>query len=201
MGRTCGKGVHAAGSCPHSGLARSHLRSHRRQRAGVLHSHANGNAASVAAGKTARGGTQGGSAVKQQDKRLRGFPAPLDKEIFRMAIPSFATIVMDPLLGMTDTMIMGRIGGEALAGVGLGSVVCGGFNWIFGFLSVLTVPKVAAAMAKRDKAAATEHIGQALWVAVLVGCTTMGVVLMFGPQLLQGAPAAASHERLGRLAL
>jgi hypothetical protein len=37
------------------------------------------------------------------DERLQGFPAPLDREIVRMAIPSLATVIMDPLLGAVDT--------------------------------------------------------------------------------------------------
>jgi hypothetical protein len=37
------------------------------------------------------------------DERLQGFPAPLDQEIARMAIPSLASVIMDPLLGAVDT--------------------------------------------------------------------------------------------------
>lgn len=37
------------------------------------------------------------------DERLRGFPAPLDREIVRMAVPSLASVIMDPLLGAVDT--------------------------------------------------------------------------------------------------
>ena len=37
------------------------------------------------------------------DKRLEGFPAPLDREIARMAAPSLAQVVMDPLMGMVGT--------------------------------------------------------------------------------------------------
>lgn len=47
-----------------------------------------------------------------------------------------------------------------LAGVGLGSIATGSFNWIFSFLSILTIPKIAAAMAKDDKANACMHTSQ-----------------------------------------
>ena len=86
--------------------------------------------------------------------------------------------------------IMGRIGGAVLAGVGLGSLLSGSFNWVFGFLSVLTVPKVAKAMANNDKAEAQTHIGQSLWIAVLVGCTTMALVLLQAPAIVNRAPPA-----------
>ena len=43
------------------------------------------------------------SSSGQGDDRLRGFPAPLDREIVKMALPSLAAVVMDPLLGIVDT--------------------------------------------------------------------------------------------------
>jgi Na+-driven multidrug efflux pump len=84
--------------------------------------------------------------------------------------------------------IVGHLGGSVLAGVGLGSILCGAFNWVFGFLSVLTIPLVATAMAQNQKEEACSHIGQALWVAVLVGCSTMLFVMAQAPALVQSAP-------------
>lgn len=46
----------------------------------------------------------------------KGFPSQLDAEIFRMAVPSFCAVIVDPLLGMVDTAIVGQLGGQVLAG-------------------------------------------------------------------------------------
>jgi hypothetical protein len=37
---------------------------------------------------------------REPDSRLVGFPSPLDNEIVKMAVPSLASVVMDPLMGM-----------------------------------------------------------------------------------------------------
>jgi Na+-driven multidrug efflux pump len=74
-----------------------------------------------------------------------------------------------------------------LAGVGLGNILCGSTNWVFGFLSVLTIPAVAKYMAQGRKDKACEHIGQGFWVALLVGTSTMMTLLINCPQLVHGA--------------
>lgn len=83
---------------------------------------------------------------------------------------------------------MGHLGGKVLAGVGLGSILCGSTNWVFGFLSVLTIPRVAAAMAKNKPEKARLHIAQGLWVGLTVGLVTMTAILCFAPNIVGRAP-------------
>eukprot|EP00892_Ulva_mutabilis_P006808 jgi/Ulvmu1/449/UM001_0456.1 len=90
-----------------------------------------------------------------------------------MAVPSLAAVILDPLLGMVDTAIVGQLGGQVLAGVGLGSIMAGSLNWIFTFLSILTVPRIANFLAQKRKEKAVEHVAQAAWVALLAGTATM----------------------------
>lgn len=89
--------------------------------------------------------------------------------------------------------IMGHLGGPVLAGVGLGSILCGSTNWIFSFLSVLTIPQVAKYMAQGQKKDACDHIGQAFWVALLVGVSTMILLLTNSPHLVKGTKLKALH--------
>jgi len=35
-------------------------------------------------------------------ERIRGFPSPLDREIFALGVPALFTVLLEPLLGMTD---------------------------------------------------------------------------------------------------
>jgi Na+-driven multidrug efflux pump len=79
-----------------------------------------------------------------------------------------------------------------LAGVGLGSISAGSFNWIFSFLSILTVPKVATAMARDIKSEACMHIAQAMWVALVAGLCTMTIVATAAPSFLASAVPSAS---------
>lgn len=115
-----------------------------------------------------------------------------------MAIPSLAAIVVDPLMGLVDVAIVGQLGGggQVLAGVGLGSIATGSFNWIFSFLSILTIPKIATAMAQGNTEDASMHTSQAMWVAVTAGLTTMTLIATCAPAILSvvgGDPAMLGH--------
>lgn len=130
-----------------------------------------------------------------------------------MAVPSLAAVILDPLLGMVDTAIVGQLGGQVLAGahspttpshrpvsapaltqsarhagVGLGSIMAGSLNWIFTFLSILTVPRIANFMAQKRKDKAVEHVAQAAWVALLAGFATMLLLSVNADALLARAP-------------
>jgi Na+-driven multidrug efflux pump len=82
---------------------------------------------------------------------------------------------------------MGHLGGQVLAGVGLGALLCGATNWLFAFLSVLTIPKIAQFMANNDREGAAQYIGQALWIAAVVGFGTLLLVQAQAPALVQSA--------------
>ena len=45
-----------------------------------------------------------------------------DGEIFRLAIPALAAVMLDPLMGLVDTAIVGRLGAPQLGAVGLATV-------------------------------------------------------------------------------
>ncbi len=45
-----------------------------------------------------------------------------DSEIFRLAIPALAAVMLDPLMGLVDTAIVGRLGAPQLGAVGLATV-------------------------------------------------------------------------------
>ena len=82
-----------------------------------------------------------------------------------------------------------------LAGVGLGSIIAGSCNWIFGFLSVLTIPRVAAAMAQNNQEAARAHIGQTMWIALIIGTCTSTLLLTQSPAIVSRAPPSLPPPR------
>src|SRR5688572_28119840 len=47
--------------------------------------------------------------------------SPHDKEIARLAIPSFGALVAEPLYVLADTAVVGRLGTEELAGLAVAS--------------------------------------------------------------------------------
>jgi len=82
--------------------------------------------------------------------------------------------------------------------------MAGSLNWIFTFLSILTVPRIAKFMAQKRKEKAVEHVAQAAWVALLAGTATMLLLSANVDTLLQSArplppalrPAARSAIRM-----
>ena len=73
-----------------------------------------------------------------------------------------------------------------MAGVGLGALFSGVFNWIFSFLSVLTIPKVAGALANNDEGKAAQHVSQAMWLAIMAGCVSTVLAFNFAPSIIGG---------------
>lgn len=74
-------------------------------------------------------------------------------------------------MGMVDTAIVGRLGTEPLAAVGLSTILYNFSNFIWNFLLYTTTPRIAAAASRNDKAGVSRITSQGLWVAAAIGCT------------------------------
>ena len=85
---------------------------------------------------THRAGVEARSIPRRADAASPGAEAPgrheadswlrsrHDGEIFRLAIPALAAVMLDPLMGLVDTAIVGRLGAAQLGAVGLATVRC-----------------------------------------------------------------------------
>eukprot|EP00887_Chlorella_sp_A99_P007431 scaffold2.g7431.t1 len=82
-------------------------------------------------------------------------------------------------MGLVDTAIVGRLGTAPLAGVGVGTILMNFSSFLWNFLLYTTVPRIAAAAAKKDLTAVSKITAQGLWVATAIGCVTT-TVLWFG---------------------
>ncbi|WP_260425137.1 MATE family efflux transporter [Arachnia propionica] len=107
----------------------------------------------------------------------------LDRRIMRLAVPAFAALVAQPLFLMADTAIVGRLGTEPLAGLGVGAAVLGTMTGLFIFLayaSTSTVARLAGAGRSRE---AAEAGAQALWLALVLGIAVGALGWGLAPQL------------------
>ena len=50
-------------------------------------------------------------------------PHSLNRRILELALPAFAALVAQPLFVMADTAIVGQLGTDPLAGLGVGSTL------------------------------------------------------------------------------
>ena len=75
----------------------------------------------------------------------------IDKKILRLAYPIILANISIPLLGLTDTAVIGHLGSlEILAGISMGAVLMGSIYWFFGFLRMGTVGIVSQAYGRSD---------------------------------------------------
>ena len=59
----------------------------------------------------------------------------LNRRILELALPAFAALVAQPLFVMADTAIVGQLGTDPLAGLGVGSTLTLALVGVFVFLA------------------------------------------------------------------
>ena len=59
----------------------------------------------------------------------------IDRKVLKLSFPIILANISIPILGMTDTAVLGQLGNlDILAGISLGAVIVGAIYWFFGFL-------------------------------------------------------------------
>ncbi|MTV24861.1 MATE family efflux transporter [Nitriliruptoraceae bacterium ZYF776] len=111
------------------------------------------------------------------------------RRILALALPAVGTLVADPILGLTDTVVMGRIGTAELGGLGLAVGVLGAVSWVFNFLVYGTTASVGRAVGGGDLDAAGRRVSHAAQVAVGLGLVSATVILVGAPSLLRAVGA------------
>jgi len=106
-----------------------------------------------------------------------------------LAVPAVGTLIADPLMGLVDTAVVGRIGAAELGGLGLAVAVLSTVAWAFNFLVYGTTSTVARALGAGDVVGAVRHVRASIRAAVLIG-TGVGVILwVIAPRLLSALGA------------
>lgn len=111
-------------------------------------------------------------------------PASRHRRILALALPAIGALVADPILGLVDTAVAGRLGAVPLAALGLGVAVVATVSWVFNFLVYGTTAAVARAVGAGDLEAAGRRVAHAAWVALGLGIVTAAVVLAGARPLL-----------------
>ncbi|CAN0194362.1 unnamed protein product, partial [Pylaiella littoralis] len=125
----------------------------------------------------------------------------LTGQILSLAIPALVALSVDPLMSAVDTAYIGRLSADHPGGgeVGLGALALNTsiftFSYyIFNFLATVPTPFVASARAKGDEDGAARLVGQLLTTALALGLTLMGILELFGPELLHILGATGINE-------
>jgi len=122
-----------------------------------------------------------------------------DREIVALALPALGALIADPLLSLVDTAFVGRIGTDALGGLGVATALFTVSFFLFNFLEYGTTTVVARAVGAGQTATAGRAVVTALTLAACGGGVVVLVLRGFGEDIIgafgaNGEVAAAAVE-------
>ena len=132
--------------------------------------------------------------------------SPYDRQIFRLAIPALGALAAEPLYLLVDTAIVGHLGREQLAALGIAFVILGGAFAIFNFLQYGTTAQVARATGAGERETALGLGAQALWLSLAFGLAVSGLIALLAEPLValvggegQAAEYAVTYLRIAAI--
>ncbi len=127
----------------------------------------------------------------------------LDRDILRLAVPSLGALVAEPLFVLTDTAMVGHLGAEPLAGLGLASTVLQTAIGLLVFLAYATTPLVARRLGAGDARGAHAAGIDGLWLALGIGALLLALMVPLSPLVIDafGADPAVEAAALEYLSI
>lgn len=113
------------------------------------------------------------------------------REVLRLAVPAFATLVAEPVFLLADSAIVGHLGATELAGLGIASAVLSGVVGLSVFLAYGTTAAVARQLGAGHRKVALAIGVDGLWLAVLLGITVATVCFALADPIVRGLGASA----------
>jgi len=121
------------------------------------------------------------------------------REILRLAIPAFLTLVAEPLFLLADSAIVGHLGTEALAALGVASSILLTAVGVFVFLAYGTTSVVARRLGAGDVTDAGAAGVDGLWLSVGLGALAAVVLAVAAPGLcaaIGGSPGVQEQATI-----
>ena len=109
----------------------------------------------------------------------------LDASILRLAVPALGALIAEPLFILTDTAMVGHLGSNALAGLGLASTVLTTTVGLLIFLAYAATPIVARRLGAGNPSGAISAGIDGLWLAGFLGVLLASAGLAFGDTLIE----------------
>ncbi len=114
---------------------------------------------------------------------------PRDRRILALALPATVTLIADPVMGLVDTAVVGRLGAAQLGALGLSISVFSAVSWIFNFLVYGTTSTVARAVGAQDREAAGRRVVHATQVALALGLVVGAALWLLAPWIVRALGA------------
>lgn len=117
--------------------------------------------------------------------RAAGASSVTGRTILALAVPALGTLAADPLLSLVDTAFVGRLGGTALAALGIDTAIFSFAFAVFNFLAYATTPLVASASARGDREEVGRIAGRAITLALVIGASSLTVLVLAARPLVE----------------
>lgn len=119
----------------------------------------------------------------------------LDREILSLAIPALGALIAEPAFLLVDTALVGHLGAEELAGVGIGVAVLSTVVGLLIFLAYGTTPAVARLLGSGDRPGAIRAGIDGIWLAIVAGVALLLATPLAHPVVaLFGAASAVTEH-------
>ncbi len=105
------------------------------------------------------------------------FRGSLQGEVLRLALPAVGEQLLSLMVGLVDTWLVGHLGKQALASVGLANQWVTMATTLFGAVAVGTTALIARAAGAQDWPLANRALRQSILVSALIGLLAMGLGL------------------------
>lgn len=129
----------------------------------------------------------------------------LNRQILRLSLPALGALVAEPLFLLTNTAMVGHLGVESLAALGIASALLQTAIGLMIFLAYSTTPQVARRVGAGDTPGAVQAGIGGIWLALALGLILIVIGwLLAGPVVAAfGADAAVrgAAERYWQLSL
>jgi putative MATE family efflux protein len=115
--------------------------------------------------------------------------SPYDREILGLAAAALGSLAAEPLYILVDTAIVGHLGREELAALGIASIVLGGLFALFNFLAYGTTSQVARADGAGHRETADRLGAQAFWLSLGIGIVLAVALAVFARPVVEAMGA------------
>lgn len=108
----------------------------------------------------------------------------LMRVVWSLAWPAIMTFGLESMVGLIDTLMVGRLGANAVAGVGVGTQILNAVSVMNMALATGTVALVARHVGANERSTAEAVLQQSIYVAVALALTVAVVVSIWAPELV-----------------
>lgn len=125
----------------------------------------------------------------------------VDSQLFSLALPLLATLVVEPLLVATDSTFVGHLGRTELAGLTIASTVLSTVLRMCVFLSFATTAMVAKAFGANNPRVCLKRALEGMWFGFTLGIILGALLFVFAAPIVQffGADAAVTAPAVAYL--